>query len=334
LLTLLSVRGIGPAIADKIANSFSFIDEAIESAQIKRIGSKQLQETLSRRETLQDAYDQARKIWEQAEDLSVRIVSAYAADYPRTLARISDRPPVIFVKGMLPIEDKFVACIGTREPTEFGKEVSKRIVEFLIEHNWAIVSGLAAGIDAICHETAVRQHGVTIAVMAGGLDSIYPKINTMLAERILDTGGALISEQPFGAPPTPRNLVQRDRIQSGLSFGTVVMQTGIEGGSMHTVRFTLLQGRPLFAPVPFGRHAEEFKSQGLLALTKSSGSQFADRVDAKDDYKSLLKSKFVNRPVALGIAHREEYDELLDQLNDTRQSLTIRSEVPARRSLF
>ena len=125
------------------------------------------------------------------------------------------------------------------------------------------VSGLALGVDTLCHEAALEAGGHTVAILANGLDSVYPGQNRELAARILAAGGALLSEQPLGAPALPRNLVARDRLQSGMSAATIVMQTDLIGGTMHTVRYAVLQGRPLIAPVPQGTHADAPKSRGI-----------------------------------------------------------------------
>ena len=143
---------------------------------------------------------------------------------------------------------------------------------------------------------------------------MYPKQNAKLADEILEKGGALVSEQPFGVPPSPRNLVQRDRLQSGLSIATFVMQTDIKGGSMHTVRFTIQQSRLLFAPVPQGRHAAEPKSQGILAMTQIPATQFADAARAEGDYRRILLERYRNRPAAVSLASKEDYASMLELL--------------------
>lgn len=209
----------------------------------------------------------------------------------------------------------------------------------MVGANWAIVSGLAIGIDTVSHQAALRHGGQTIAVMAGGLDSVYPKQNAKLADEILEKEGALVSEQPFGVPPSPRNLVQRDRLQSGLSIATFVMQTDIKGGSMHTVRFTIQQDRLLFAPVPQGRHAAEPKSQGILAMTQLSAIRFADAARAEGDYRRILFERYNNRPVAVPLASKEDYASMLELL-ETRvaggegQTGTERPSSPTQMSML
>jgi DNA processing protein len=315
LLTLTGLRGIGPATAERLAERFPVLEAITDAgAPLKHVVSAAIAEMLGQRREVANARAKALKTLERAAQHGVRILSVFDDDYPNALRSLTDRPPLLFIKGTLPPQ-RSVACIGTREPSEFGEIVSNRIVETLVSADWAIVSGLAIGVDTLSHQAALRAGGRTIAVMAGGLDSIYPKQNALLADEILERDGALVSEQALGVPPTPRNLVQRDRLQSGLSVATFVMQTDIKGGSMHTVRYTLQQNRLLFAPVPHGRHALEPKSQGILALTRLTGLQFADAVNADGDYRRLLLERFRSRPPAYPLASREDYALMLEQLD-------------------
>lgn len=315
ILTLTALRGVGPATAERLAERFPVLDAIVEAgpAELRSVVSAAVAQSLHEPAAIVQAGEKAQRVLDEAERRGVRVVSVFDADYPEALRSLSDRPPILFVKGTLPLR-RSVACIGTREPSEFGEIVSDKIVEALVCANWAIVSGLAIGVDTLSHQAALRHGGQTIAIMAGGLEGIYPKQNAKLADEILEKDGALISEQPFGVPPSPRNLVQRDRLQSGLSIATFVMQTDIKGGSMHTVRFTIQQNRLLFAPVPQGRHALEAKSQGILAMTQYSATQFADVARAEGDYRRILVERYRNRPVAVPLASREDYASMLDLL--------------------
>lgn len=315
LLTLTALRGIGPATAERLAETFLVLDAIVHAdpVKLKSVVSSAIVETLHHPTELSNAGAKARRVLEEAERRNVRVLSIFDPDYPSALRTLADRPALLFVKGTLPPR-RSVACIGTREPSEFGVTVTERLVEKLVGSQWTIVSGLAIGIDTLSHNAALKYRGRTIAVMAGGLDGIYPKQNTKLAEDILANDGALVSEQSFGVPPSPRNLVQRDRLQSGLSVATFVMQTDIKGGSMHTVRFTIQQGRLLFAPVPQGRHAEEPKSQGILAITQMPATRFADAARAEGDYRRILLERIRSEPVGIPLASREDYASMLDRL--------------------
>lgn len=315
ILTLTSMRGIGPATAERLAERFSLLDAIVdaEPAKLRSVVSAAIAESLHEPTAILNAGEKAQRVLDEADRRGVRVLSVFDPDYPEALRSLSDRPPILFVKGKLPPR-RSVACIGTREPSEFGEIVSDRIVETLVGANWAIVSGLAIGVDTLSHQAALRHGGQTIAVMAGGLDGIYPRQNAKLADEILEKDGALVSEQPFGVPPSPRNLVQRDRLQSGLSIATFVMQTDIKGGSMHTVRFTIQQNRLLFAPVPQGRHAAESKSQGILAMTQFSASRFADAARAEGDYRRILLERYRDGQVAVPLVSKDDFTSMLELL--------------------
>ena len=244
----------------------------------------------------------------------MRVLTCADPEYPSWLLAISDRPPVVYVRGRLPPDRRCVACVGTRFPSVFGRLVAQRLSSFLAEQGWSIISGLARGVDTLCHEAALGVGGHTVAVLANGLDSVYPRENTVLAERILASGGALLSEQPPGTPALPRHLTRRNRIQSGMAAATIVMQTDIVGGTMHTARYTMLQGRLLAAPVPQGEHATAPKSRGLLALTQRTGTDLSRLLEARGPLAELLEQRFADQPVAMSIAGRDDYGRLLEAL--------------------
>lgn len=316
LLALTSLKGVGPATAERIAHSYSTLDEVVfaNPSDLRKIATASVVDQLTDTGNMRFASSKASDILDKAESLDVQVIPVFDSRYPAALRRLDDRPVVLYAKGNITDVERCVACIGTREPSEFGEKATIRISKQLVDAGWIIVSGLAFGVDTLAHTVAVENNSRTIAVMAGGLDSIYPKKNSYLADKILDTNGALISEQPFGTPPSAYNLVHRDRLQSGLSVATFVMQTDIKGGSMHTVRYTLLQDRLLFAPCPQGRHASESKSQGILALTCKSGSSLAPILNAGGDYLRLLNGRFGNQPPAIPLKSRDDYDTVLTSI--------------------
>ncbi|HTP25192.1 MAG TPA: DNA-processing protein DprA [Anaeromyxobacteraceae bacterium] len=312
LLTLLAMRGVGTRSAERIAARCGVLAEVKSASARDLAGIPAAALATFRDERAWDAAAaQAAATLSQAESLGVRVVPVTGSEYPELLRAIPDRPPVLFVRGKLRPSRRAVACVGTREPSKFGEEVARRVAGFVAERGYSIVSGLALGVDTLAHEAALDAKGHTVAVLANGLEAVYPKKNAGLAARILEAGGALVSEQPFGAPAIPRNLVARDRLQSGMSLATVVMQTDVAGGSMHTVRFTLIQGRLLLAPVPAGEHSAEPKSQGILAMTQKDGLQFARLVRAEGEYEELLRREFATCPVGIPIHGRDDYDAVL-----------------------
>ncbi|NRD45966.1 DNA-protecting protein DprA [Corallococcus exiguus] len=327
-LTLLGLRGVGPATTQRLAKAYPTLRHIHEAplTDLARHVPTQARATLNDPNALKDAFSRAIAALEKGSAKGVRILSYAEPEYPLFLKSIPDRPSVLYVKGTLAPDHRSIACIGTREPSTFGTEVSKRLAGFFASKGWSIVSGLALGVDALAHQAALDASGHTVAVLANGLDAVYPKKNAHLAEDILARGGAWVSEQPFGAPAVSRNLVQRDRLQSGMAVGIVVMQTDVIGGSMHTVRFCLMQGRRVWAPLPpAGIHAEEPKSQGLLALCRKTGRELATIFSAEPEYAALLDQNYATRPPATAITGKQDYDAILSQMEQASEDLSARA---------
>ena len=201
-----------------------------------------LQQVTSRRNDM----DPDREM-EQLERAGVRVISWHDDAYPAALKEIYDPPPVLFHKGGFTPEDACgVAVVGTRRASAYGREACAYLVRDLAAAGVTIISGLARGIDAIAHTTALEAGGRTIAVMGTGIDVIYPAEHKQLAQRVADTG-ALVSEYPLGVRPDSRNFPRRNRLLSGLSLGVLVVEAPMDSGVMHTVRFALEQGRDVFA---------------------------------------------------------------------------------------
>jgi len=172
--------------------------------------------------------------------------------YPRTLREIADAPPILFVRGNMDALRRLpgVAVVGTRKASPHGILIAERIAEFLSEEGWCVVSGLALGIDAAAHEGAIRGRTPTIAVLAHGLEKAQPTSNQPLAERIIEKGGAWISEHPVGVKAKPANFVLRNRIQVGLSVASVIVEAEEQSGSATQAEFTIRNKRTLFAVLP------------------------------------------------------------------------------------
>ena len=169
-------------------------------------------------------------------------------DYPYLLSEIKDRPKKLYVLGNIEIlKRKSIAIVGCRDCSNYGKEIAGKIAYNLAKKNIIIVSGLARGIDTYAHIGTLNAKGKTIAVVAHGLDMIYPKENYNLAKMIVRSGGVIVSEQPIGIKPIPENFPKRNRIISGLSTGTIVVEAREKSGSLITANFALEQGRNLYA---------------------------------------------------------------------------------------
>lgn len=189
-------------------------------------------------------------IIEKSNEQNIRILSYYDKEYPSNLKAIKNSPLFVHVKGDINVlnTSKSIACVGTRTPSEYALGVVGEIVKELVEDNTVIISGLAKGIDAQSHKDCLTNKGRTIAVMAHGLDTIYPRENSELAESILENGGVLLSEYAVGTKGHKSHFVARNRIVSGLSEGVIVFEASEKSGTMHTARFAYKQGKKIFCP--------------------------------------------------------------------------------------
>jgi DNA processing protein len=188
-------------------------------------------------------------------ELGIQVVLDEDSEFPERLKQINNSPYILYVRkaknstlSLSDLSDISLSVIGTRKMTRYGQDVTERLVTQLVDHGMTIVSGLALGIDAMSHKTAISAGGFTIAVLANGLDKIYPSTNTPIAREMLAKDcGLLISEYPLGFPSYKENFPQRNRIVSGLSMGVLVIEGTEKSGTLLTAKSAAEQGREVFA---------------------------------------------------------------------------------------
>jgi DNA processing protein len=203
------------------------------------------------------------KVMDRLDYLKITVITREEELYPRRLKEIEQPPPVIYVRGdILPEDDFAVAVVGTRRITVYGRQVAEEIGTFLARNGITVVSGLARGIDAVAHDSAIKAGGRSFAILGCGVDRIYPPEHQHLADRIIECG-ALISDYAPGTPPDAINFPPRNRIISGLSLATVVVEAGETSGALITATFAAEQGRDVLA-VPGNINAPQSKGANRL----------------------------------------------------------------------
>lgn len=245
---------------------------------------------------------------EQLDRAKVQALNWREPAYPPRLKEIPDPPPVLFLRGQLtPEDERSVAVVGTRKTTAYGREAATALTADLSRNKVTIVSGLARGIDSIAHRTALDSGGRTIAILASGLDIIYPPENAGLALEI-ESHGALISEYPLGVRPDGRFFPRRNRLMSGITLGTLVVEAGEISGALWTVSHALEQNREVFC-VP-----------GSIFSPVSVGTNRLIQQGAKlvIDYKDVLEELNLT-----AVAHQMEMRAILQPSNG-EESLLLR----------
>ncbi len=187
------------------------------------------------------------RLYESILAKDVSVLTLLDEDYPALLREIDQPPPVLYVRGqIIPSDELAVAMVGTRRVSAYGQQIARDVSTYLAGNGLTIVSGLARGVDGLSHQAAINAGGRTIAVLGSGVDVIYPPEHRKLAEAIIENG-AVISDYPMGTPPEGVNFPPRNRIISGLSLATVVVEAGERSGALITADFAVEQGRDVFS---------------------------------------------------------------------------------------
>ncbi|OGE44353.1 DNA protecting protein DprA [Candidatus Daviesbacteria bacterium RIFCSPLOWO2_01_FULL_39_12] len=280
LLALHSINGLGPIRLKALLDYFKDPKLAWEASggELKKAGVPQsVAELLMETRNSLDP----QKYLDEIKKSGIKWMSIFDDDYPKLLKEIYDPPVIFYYKGeILKDDENAVGVVGTRKMTGYGRAVTKQLVEELVLAGLTIVSGLARGVDAQAHSTALENNGRTIAILGGGLNKIYPPENGQLAEKIIDGHGAVISEFPPDYPSLPGNFPSRNRIIAGLSKAVLVTEAAEDSGSLITAKLAVEQGREVFAvPGPITSSL----SKGPIDLIKLGAKAIFDAQEILDE---------------------------------------------------
>ncbi len=295
-----STPGIGPKIAERIANASKEID-----------------------------VDREIKL---AEKNSVKIVPFSSKQYPPNLKAIYDPPLILYMKGTIEKEDTIaIAIVGSRKCSYYGQSQAAKLARQLAQVGFSVVSGMARGIDTKAHLGAMNGKGRTIAVLGCGLSTVYPRENRELMEKIASQG-VVISELPMNTPPNSRNFPPRNRIISGLSLGVLVIESTLMSGSLITTRWALEQGKEVFA-VP--GNIDNNYSKGTNKLIKDGAKLVEEINDIIEELGPLAEALNINdnkrvedmRSLTLNTQENKIFS-LLSSTPKNIDEITIQSGIP------
>lgn len=292
VLSLEGLPGIGSKTVKSLLVKYRPLIEETEKLDadfVERLNIDKMIKALHESDSCwEELENKAFDLLERAKAHNISVLTPYMESYPRRLLRNKNFPPILFCKGDLSIlnAEKAVAIVGTRNPTDFGSQMAHRLAGLLSSDGYVIVSGLAIGSDTAGHEGALDAGGKTIAILPTPLDApVYPRSNQELANRIIQNGGALVSEYAPGIQLGDRqlvsNLVARDEWQSGLSDGVIAVETSVSGGTLHALRhaedtetpiavfdYSQRRGVDFFRDSRFGGNVEYLNEKGASPLYK------------------------------------------------------------------
>ncbi len=252
------------------------------------------------------------QLWENLIKENINIITIQDDAYSKLLKEIHNPPALLYYKGKLEDDEYSIGIVGTRKCTSYGKQVVDDLVKKLVNNNLTIVSGMALGIDTLAHSATLEAKGRTIAVLGTGLDkqSIYPTANKYLADKIIAEGGCVFSEFPLGTPPLKHHFPQRNRIISGLSLGTLVIEAGEKSGALITAFIALEQNREVFS-VPGNIYSPV--SAGPNKLIKLGAKTITNAEDIIESLNLNKATEYIKTKEIVG--ETEEEKKIIPHLN-------------------
>lgn len=255
----------------------------------------------------------------------IKSISLNNEKYPSLLKEIMNPPKNIYFLGNFPILKPHIAIVGTRKASFYGKELAFKMAKELSNLGFIIVSGLALGIDSYAHLGALNsKNPQTIAVLANGLDIIYPKTNSNLFKKILENNGAIISEYQIKTPPLPFQFLERNRIISGLCIATIIIEAPLKSGTLTTARWALEQGREVFV---FPGDVNNKNFFGSHLLIRNGARLVSNLNDILEDLKEILEKQYPNFLKNIKNQNKVELDKIdkiiLDVLQKQKKPLTL-----------
>jgi DNA processing protein len=284
-----NIPGVGRVTFRRLVGRFGSPSQVLRASRDELMARGEVTERIAREITTFPWRGPAEAELARAERADVPIITFDDPLYPEALRSVADAPLLLYIKGtLLPGDDAAVAIVGTRTPTHYGTTMALRMAGELAASGVTVVSGMARGIDTQAHKGALDSRGRTIAVLGCGIDVCYPPENRKLMEQIA-TSGAVVTENPFGTRPESGYFPARNRIISGLSLGTVIIEAAEDSGSLITADYALKQGRRLFAvpgnvSSPSSRGTNNLIKQGAMLVEtaadvlRSVGGAIAPRV--------------------------------------------------------
>lgn len=288
------IKGIGAVRMQALINHFDNLESAWKAAPVDLAGAGLSLKLIERIVQARGQVD-LEKVWAKIESQGIKILTWKDEAYPQRLKEIEQPPPVLYVRGDYLPDDLFaVAIVGTRRVTPYGRQVTEELASYLAGNGITVVSGLARGVDAVAHQSALKSGGRTIGVLGSGVDKIYPPEHRQMAEQMMQQG-AILSDYAPGTPPDATNFPPRNRIISGLSLAVVVIEAGETSGALITAEFAAEQGREVFAVpgsilAPQSKGTNKLIQRGALPLLSINDLMQALNLTRMGDHKAARKA--------------------------------------------
>ncbi len=313
-LLLEQVSGLGIFRIRNLLRVYDSISQ-IQSASVKNLSSVDGIGEQSAAEIKKTKLDleAANKIIKQVEQHQAKIFGFWMDEFPERLKNLDGMPVLLYYKGNpAALNSNGIAIVGTRNPSQYGKRITENLTTELVQNNLTIFSGFARGIDTLAHSTALKENGCTVAVLGSGFNNLYPAENKSLLPKIYENGG-ILTEFPPDTKPDAKNFPQRNRLISGLSLGSVIVESAESGGALITAAYALEQNREVFA-IPGEVFSEKSKGTNLLIMNGTAKLILS----AKDILCELKLDQSTNKIKARPIPELSMFEQVIFDKLDTK----------------
>ncbi|QEC74998.1 DNA-processing protein DprA [Mucilaginibacter ginsenosidivorax] len=261
------VKNLGPVAAKSLMAYLGSAEQVFKTSPVKMATIPGIGEKRASQWDFNEALRLAEKELEFAAKHGIELIFYTDARYPKRLKNCADSPILLYSKGKMELNmPKVISIVGTRNATDYGKQLCRQLIEELQQYNVLIASGLALGIDVAAHKECLRLNVPTVGVLGHGLDRMYPSQNRATADKMLENGG-LLTEYPSGTVPDRENFPQRNRIVAGMADATVVIEAGLKGGALITAEIANSYNRDVFA---FPGRLDDVYSEGCNFLIRNN----------------------------------------------------------------
>lgn len=322
ITTLLSLKDVGPVTVSKVVSRFDDFRSLLAASDedLKPLmNEKQRKRVQDDPAALEAAFGYAKLQAETAEEYEVHMLSIYDEAYPARLRDDPSPPMVLFVGGDLADFDASVAFVGTRDPSDWGRDAGRSMARAMAESGWRVMSGLASGIDAVSHRACLDAGTPTAAVLGCGIDMIDPERDRnrfSFLQRIVENGGLVVTEQLFGTPASENTYIRRNRIITGLSLATVFVQGQMQGGSMHSVKYALQQGRQVYVPAIDPTRAQDPLNHAASNLGRLTPMELILLMDLQKGNLRAVLETMESPTVANAVYGSKDYPRVQRELED------------------
>ncbi|MDX2189917.1 MAG: DNA-processing protein DprA [Bacteroidota bacterium] len=286
------IPGIGNSLTRQLISYCGSAENVFKASKVKLKNIPYIGELIADQIVSNTVLPEAQKIVEKAEKFGAEIIFYTDKTYPNVLKHFDDSPSILYFKGNIPLNiNKSIAIVGTRQATEYGKEITEKIIKEIAHLNVTIISGLAYGIDIAAHKAALKYGLPTIGIMGSGLDIIYPAIHKSTAMEMIQNGG-ILTENTFGVKPDAPRFPERNRIIAGLADATIVIEASHKGGALITAEIANSYNKEVYA-VP-GKIGDNYSS-GCNTLIKNNKARILESVEQLIEEMNWLETQPKNK---------------------------------------